>query len=253
MPEKVYGTPVPFTDYAWRPLSDIIAVGLTIGVRGLQPVERLVDDWTRNEFANADLTELATSILTNASMTVHYIRISWNEYDGGVDEGGNHLYSIRDLDIGVVATTVSASTPNGIIDAMGYVQYYNNFVLNSIPQENWTAYELDPCPDGYHWDASSSKCTRDACPTGYHWDPDTLSCVKDTSTNCPAGTHWNSTQNRCVPNVVPQPDGAAFPWVPVLVGVAAVSALALGGYYLYKRSKRRKPPPPPMQNTLSMQ
>lgn len=238
MPEKTFGTPVDFVDYAWKDMNEIIAHGLTLGVVSqAQQTGRYVSGNQRDQMLGGNMQELATAISNYAGMTADYIYVSWNEQYSGQDEYGNDVWLITDLYIGAVATVVNANNGNSIVGAMDYVDWYHNFVLDAIP--GYLAYVINPCPAGYHWDAGSQACVPDSCPIGYHWDADTQQCVIDTPTNCPVGTHWDATAGRCVVDEPPNDDNK-FPWVPVLIGVGAATAIGVGGYYIYTRKKRRK-------------
>jgi len=255
MSEKVYGSQVPFTDYAWKDLNEIIPQGLDLGLSSYQPGSVIVYAEHFDIFRNASLNDLAALISSQAGMTLEYMKVSWNEADAGVDDYGFQMYMISDMNIGLVVNTTNAGNANSVLRALFFSDWWSNIIRYTNPDETYSAYLLNPCPVSYHYDPSIGACVHDACPVGYHWDTATQQCVIDTQTNCPIGTHWDESQARCVLDTecpagqvwnpqqgkcVPQTNGTAFPWTTVLVVVGAVSVIGIGGYYLYKRKKRSK-------------
>ena len=193
-------------------------------------------------FQNGNLNDLATLIAQRAGMTLEYMQVTWDAQDAGTDEYGTQMWLISNMFVGLVVTTTTAGNGNAILNAFFYSDWWSNIIRNTNPDSSFIEAILNPCQTGYHWDPNTNACVLNACPTGTHWDVATQQCIVDTINNCPIGYHWNAATNSWVLDVVPPPptEKKPFPWIPVAVGVAAVSAVAVGGYYLYTRRKHRK-------------
>jgi hypothetical protein len=254
MPVKTFGTPVPFNDYAWKNMNDTIAKGLTFGITSVQDGYFQVIQTELDAFANGAMSQLSAAITNYAGMTLKYALITWDQTPNGQDENGQETYIITNLHLGFVVHVDTTGNGYNVVNALDYPDWFHNFTLY-VNTESWSAYLLDPCPTGYHWDAAAGGCIPDTCPTGYHWDTDTQQCVKDTATNCPIGTKWDATQGKCVVDSTPPPDegggdGKKFPWIYVLLGVAGITVSGGIIYYFVKRKKKRSAPQNTMPNYL---
>lgn len=252
MPVKKYGTQVPFNDYAWKGMTDVIPRGLIFGITLVQTNSFNVTDAERVSFANGSMNDFVNSISSQAGMTLKYAEITWNE-TYGVDDNDQIIYQITDMRIGFVVHVDTTGNGVSVLNAVDYPDWFHN-VAQNIPTELWSAYLLDPCPAGYHWDQASGGCVTTTYPigSGYHWDTDTQQYVKDTATNCPLGSKWSPIKETCVISTVDQgvTDGKSFPWIYVLIGVAGITATGGIIYYFVKRKKKRSPPQNNMPNYL---
>lgn len=95
MPEKVFGTEVPFVDYITITYGDVVTQGKIAGVYGYQQYGVNVTATALSAFQKGSMDDIS-KVLADLNIKLLYARITWNQT---AVTGG---YEIRDLAIGLV-------------------------------------------------------------------------------------------------------------------------------------------------------
>jgi len=174
--EKVWGTPVPVTQFREIGLQMYTFRDDFFGISAYQGAPVTVDSIVRDAFVNGNLADLVNQA-SGQGMAIQYVRISWNE----TMQGGK--YYITDLVVGVVAKVARDfnTGPAYLIDALKAVWWYNQLISKMyMPWKSWLL--LTPSQTGtYHswtWEAVSSTWFKSAPLQNPIPDPPAIEEVK---------------------------------------------------------------------------